>query len=150
MATQAAHVFPSYIEYTGTNQIKPSTDSIAVALYTAASEPAWNSTTWAYTTLSAFVTGASLTAVSGPAAITLTPTWTASGEAWVLSSATAMSWTASSSWSAQYAVFYDTTATVVTDPLVCYWDFGGTSSVTTGGTFTLTMPGTGLVSFTAS
>jgi hypothetical protein len=63
-----------------------------------------------------------------------------------------VSWTAGANWSAQYAFFYDTTVDTndTTRQLVCYWDFGGTVSVVTGGNFTLTINASGLVTFTSS
>lgn len=62
-------------------------------------------------------------------------------------------WTATSNWSALYAVFYDDTdssATDATRELICYWDFGGTVSVVSGGNFTLTINASGLVTYTSS
>jgi|SRR6185437_3377429 len=63
-----------------------------------------------------------------------------------------VSWTAGANWSAQYAFFYDTTADLNDSQreLICYWDFGGTVSVVTGGNFTLTINASGLVTFTSS
>lgn len=59
------------------------------------------------------------------------------------------SWTTSTI-SAAYAVFYDSTpGTDATNPVICYWDFGGTFS-DTAGTFTLTVNGSGLVTITGS
>jgi hypothetical protein len=57
---------------------------------------------------------------------------------------------ASSTISAAYAVFYDAQGgTDATNLPICYWDLGGTSS-SSAGTFTLTINGSGLVTFTAA
>jgi hypothetical protein len=48
------------------------------------------------------------------------------------------------------AVFYDATpGTNSTDPVLCYWDFGGTQTATNG-TFTLTANGSGILTITGS
>ena len=75
-------------------------------------------------------------------------TWTESGHVYTLGCANP-SW-ASSTITAAYAVFYDATpGTNATDPLLCYWDFGGNVS-TTNGTFLLTVSGSGLLTITGS
>lgn len=61
------------------------------------------------------------------------------------------SWS-SSTFTAAYAFFWDDTdssATDATRPLICYWDFGGSQSVS-GATFTLSINASGLVTWTAS
>ena len=59
------------------------------------------------------------------------------------------SWT-SSTITAAYAVFYDSTpGSNATNPVICYWDFGG-NFTDTSGTFTLTINGSGLVTITGS
>lgn len=59
------------------------------------------------------------------------------------------SW-ASATISAAYAVFFDSTpGTNATNPVLCYWDFGGTQSVTNQ-TFTLQVAGTGLITWTGA
>jgi hypothetical protein len=62
---------------------------------------------------------------------------------------TSPSW-ASSTITASYAVFYDSTpGTNSTNPVICYWDFGGAQS-SSSGTFTLTISGSGLLTLTGS
>lgn len=59
------------------------------------------------------------------------------------------SWTAST-FTASYAVFYDSTpGTNATNPVICYWDFGGAIPVTSG-TYTLTINGSGIITITGS
>lgn len=57
-------------------------------------------------------------------------------------------WT-SSTLTARYAVFYGSTGTDSTSPLICYWDFGADVS-SSAGTFTLTIDATGLLTLTTA
>lgn len=153
--SQAAHVFPSFTQNLGANAQKASTDGISVALIAAGSATVtWNSTSYAYTTLTQFLAnsgGTALTEVStsgtGYARQALSSvTFTESVLVNTLTAANPM-WTALSAWGAIYAVFYDTT---VSNDLICYWDFGGTSSVVTNGVFSLNVNTLGLVTWTSS
>jgi hypothetical protein len=59
---------------------------------------------------------------------------------------------AASTISAKYAFFYDNTfgsGTDSTNLMLCYWDFGGTNS-SSSGSFTLTISGSGLLQWTVS
>jgi hypothetical protein len=79
-------------------------------------------------------------------------TFTTTGLVNTLTCAT-ISWTATANFSATYAFFYDETdssATDATRELICYWDFGGTVSVVSGGNFTLTINASGLVTYTTT
>lgn len=77
------------------------------------------------------------------------PTFTASGHVYTFTTATNPSWS-SSTISAAYALFYDSTpGTNSTNPVICYWDFGGTSS-SSSGTYTLTISGSGILTITGS
>jgi hypothetical protein len=164
--TQAAHVFPSFAQNLGTNAQKASTDGISVALIASATFN-WVTATQLYTTLAQFLAnagsggGGALTEVSttntGYSRQALTGiTFTESGLISTLTAATPLTWTcptAASSgvgWSAYFAVFYDTTAGSGANDLICYWDFGGPTSVTPGGTFALNINASGLVTLTSS
>jgi hypothetical protein len=158
---QAAHVFPVVTQQMGANtgtQINLSTDTLKVLLV-ASGTFNWVSATEAYTTVSAFLTnagsggGGALTEVSGGgySRQTLTSvTYTESGLVSTLTCANP-SWS-SASFTAVYAMFYDYTAGGNSDtngiPL-CYWDFGGSQTVTSA-TFTLTISGSGLITWTSS
>lgn len=77
-------------------------------------------------------------------------TYTVSGLVVTLSAANP-SWPAAT-FSTVYGFCWDETASSATDatrPLICIWDFGGTQPVTAG-TFTLTIAGTGIVTWTAA
>lgn len=160
--TQAAHDFPSFVQNLGVNAQKASTDGISVAL--AAGTFNWVAATQAYTTLTQFLAntgtggGGALTEVSttntGYSRTALTSiTFTESGLVSTLTAASPITYTVPAagsggvSWSANYAVFYDTTDS---NDLICYWDFGGAVSVVPGGTFTLNINASGLVTLTSS
>jgi len=56
----------------------------------------------------------------------------------------------SSTITASYALFYDSTpGTNSTNPVICYWDLGGAAS-SSSGAFTLTINASGLVTLTGS
>lgn len=163
---QAAHVFPSFAQNLGANAQKATTDGISVALIATGSTFTWNTATQLYTTITQFLAnagsggGGALTEVSttntGYSRLALTGiTFTESGLVSTLTASSPLTWnvpTAASggvNWSASYAVFYDTTTDASGD-LICYWDFGGPTAVTAGGTFTLNINASGLVTLTSS
>jgi hypothetical protein len=161
--TQGAHVFPNYTQLIGTNTLDPATNTLKVLLIaTGPNAITWNSTSYAYNTVSLFLANSGGSAVSevangngyttGGVAIS-SPTFTQSGLVSTLGSATNPSWTASGSgFTAYYALFYDTSvgSGYSTYNTVAYWDFGGASSVTSGGTFTLALQSGALVTWTSS
>jgi hypothetical protein len=77
-------------------------------------------------------------------------TWTAAGHVWTWT-ATNPAWTtAAAGFNPAYAIFFDDIgATDATNFPVCWWDFGG-AQLGTGGTYTLTIAGTGLMTATCS
>jgi hypothetical protein len=80
--------------------------------------------------------------------VTVADTGTGSSAVTTLSCAN-VSWT-SATFTAKYALFYDSTSgSDTTNVPICYWDFGGAQSVS-GATFTLTIAGTGLATWTIS
>lgn len=75
-------------------------------------------------------------------------TFTESGHVYTLT-CTNPSW-ATATFAAAYALFIDTTpGSAATNPVLCYWDFGGTVTGG-GGTYTLTISGSGLLTLTGS
>jgi hypothetical protein len=76
-------------------------------------------------------------------------TLTDSGAVTTLGVSGTPSWTGLTA-SPAFALFYDSTpGTGATNPVICYWDFGGAQSLT-GANFQLNVSGSGLVTFTAS
>lgn len=68
-------------------------------------------------------------------------TWTATNPAWT---------TAAAGFNPAYAVFFTSSGgSDATNFIVCWWDFGG-AQLGTGGNYTLTISGTGIMTATAS
>jgi len=148
-----AHVFPQFAIGLGAGNINMTSGTYKVALgngtgpitlATAGISTAKLLTDW--TAIVAEITGTGYTA--GGATVSA-PTFTAGGTnnsvaTWT--SATNPTWT-SSTFTANQAVFYESSA--ATYQLICFWDFGGAISVTSG-TFTLNISASGLLTATAS
>lgn len=162
--TAAAHVFPNAVQNLAGKVEKwtSTADAVKVALV-ASGTFNWVAATQAYQTVSDFLTnagsggGGALTEVStsstGYTRTALTSVvFTTTGLVGTLNAASPISWTATSNWSAVYAVFYDALVDTndTTRQLIAYWDFGGTTSVVSGGNFTLSINASGIVTFTSS
>lgn len=166
-----AHVFPNFTqlmaEGDATNNINLNTgvgtvDTCKVALFTGTFNwPGTSDSTANYTTIAQFLAntgtggGGALTEVVGSGysrqALTSVNCTTSSTTLVTTLTCASPAWT-SSTFSASYAAFYDYTAGGSSDTngiLMCYWDFGGSQSVS-GATFTLTVSGSGLVTWTSS
>ena len=174
--TAAAHIFPNFTQQMGelkaggatsqitlTNANSGTVDTLKVGLAgTGAQLFNWVAATEAYTTAANFLAnagtggGGALTEVSGGGYSRQSlsgVTYTTSGLVNTLNCTSPITWSATANWSAQYAFFYDYTAGGNSDStglLICYWDFGGSVSVVNGGTFTLTINGSGLATWTSS
>lgn len=74
-------------------------------------------------------------------------TWLCIGTAVTVLSAANMVWTSSGGgFSAAYGLVYDSTpASYSSDPVIGYYDFGGTLSPSSGGTLTITVPPAGIL-----
>lgn len=99
----------------------------------------------------AVATEASGTGYSAGGATLATVSWSASGHAYTLDFSTDPTWNAGGgSLAAAYALFYDATpGSDATNPVICYWDFGGTITATNA-TFTLTLNASGVLTVTGS
>lgn len=156
----AAHVYPNATqELVAKAENLNASDTLKVGLASAGTYT-WNGTSQGHKFVSDFLAGSgggamtevstSSTGYSRQALTSVTATTT--GLVTTLTCAT-ISWTATANWSATYAFFFDSSIGAGVDsatPLVCYWDFGGTVSVVSGGNFTLTINASGLVTWTAS
>lgn len=153
-----AHVFPSATLKAATKvwNLGSGGDTLKVGLATGTFN--WVAATEAYVTVSDFLTNAGSggggalteTAGTGYSRQTLTSqTVTDTGLVTTLTCANP-SWT-SSTFSAAYAFFYNAVVDTndTTRNMICYWDLGGTDTVSSG-TFTLTISGSGLVTWTSS
>lgn len=75
--------------------------------------------------------------------------YTESGHVYTFGSTATLQWTASTI-SAAYALFYDSTpGSNATNPVLGYWDFGGTQS-SSNGTFTLSLSSNAIATITGS
>jgi hypothetical protein len=154
-ATQ--HYFPEFETQLGTKAINLSSDTLTIGLI-ASGTFTWGATPEGYTFVSSFLAGdgthGALTEVStsgtGYSRQALTSvSFSASGEVVTLTSANP-SWT-SATFSTVYAFLYDSSVGSgdSSHPIIAYWDFGGAEPVSAA-TFTLTVSGSGLVTWTAS
>lgn len=158
--TAAAHVYPNATQNIAAKAEKwtATSDTLKVALI-ASGTYTWNGTSQAHATVTDFLAGSgggAMTEVSTSGtgytrSALASVTFTTTGLVSTLTCANLV-WTATSNWSALYAVFYDAAVDTNdgTRELIAYWDFGGTVSVVSGGNFTLTINASGLVTYTAS
>jgi hypothetical protein len=94
------------------------------------------------------VTGGSYARITNIGTVTVTDTGTGSSSLTTLSCANPV-WS-TVTFTAKYALFYDhTSGSDSTDQVLCYWDFGGSQSVS-GANFTLTISGSGLITWASS
>jgi hypothetical protein len=149
-----AHVFPQFIIGMNAGNIALTGGAYKVGLSNAAG-PVTLSTAGVSTAalwtdwksnVAAEISG---TGYSAGGATVSSPTFAAGGSnnsvaTWT--SASNPTW-ASATFTANQAVFYESSA--ATYQLICFWDFGGAITVTSG-TFTLTISGSGLLTATAS
>jgi hypothetical protein len=164
--TVACHVFPSLVWQLGAKAVSLTSDSLYVGLVASgtysysggasgtapihvATFLAGDGTNGALTEVSTSGTGYSRQLLSGVAVSPSSDSYT-NGTTYTLT-CTSPSW-ASSTISAKYAFFYDNTYGSGGDSnnlMLCYWDFGGTNS-SSSGSFTLTISGSGLLQWTVS
>jgi len=152
-----AHVFPGFTQGMGTKTFSlNNVDTLKVGLATGTFN--WVAATEAYTTVSQFLAnsgsggGGALTEEAGAGYSRQTLTSVSFSQSGLVNTLTCAnpSWT-SSTFSDKYAFFYDAAVDTndTTRLLMCYWDFGGTQA-TTAATFTLTISGSGLITWTSS
>jgi hypothetical protein len=151
-----AHVFPKLTENMGKKLINLSTDTLDVLLI-ASGTYTWGATPEGQSFVSDFLGGdgshGALTEVSTSGTgytrqALASVSFTSSGLVTTLTCANP-SW-ANATLAANYALFYDgTPATDAGRFLMCYWDLGGSQTVT-GATLTLTINASGLITWTSS
>lgn len=163
--TVVCHVFPSLVWQLGAKAVSLTSDSLYVGLiasgtYSYSGGAAGTTPVHVSTFLAGDGTNGALTEVStsGTAyarqlltSVTVSPATDsyATGTTYTLTCANP-SWAASTI-SAKYAFFYDNTfgGSDSTNLMLCFWDFGGTNS-SSSGSFTLTISGSGLLQWTVS
>ena len=149
-----AHVFPTLDLAIGKKTVNFTTDTLQVLLV-ASGTYTWNATSQGHTTVTNFLGGSgagALTEVAGGNYSRQTLASVSYTDSVLVTTLTCAnpSWS-NGTFSAVYAAFFDNTVggTDSTNQLLCYWDFGGSQSVTSA-TFTLTISGSGLITWTAS
>jgi hypothetical protein len=140
-----AKVYGPFLTSLATKKVDLSADTVKAMLCTSTYTP--NQDTHQYKSdLTNEITGTGYTA--GGVAVTVTATYDGPSNTLTISS-TNPSWS-SATITARYVVWYDSTpGTDATRPLICYADLGADQSVT-GGTWTYTVPGTGIVTLVAA
>jgi len=126
------------------------TDALKVALFSAYTVGTTQDTAQFYADVTAVATESTGTGYTagGQALTGVSLTETNASHLYTLTCANP-SW-ANASFSAAFAVFYDSTpATAATQPLICYWDLGGTQTVS-GVPFNLTIAAGGLLNLTGA
>lgn len=142
----AAHVYPKFQQTMGTKAVNLSTDSLKVMLLTTYTYANTHTTITDVKGAGSETTGTGYTA--GGVALS-SPTIATSGLVTTITTSTNPSWT-TATFTASYAVWYDAQGgTDATNFPFAYWDFGGAVPVTAS-TYTLTIAGGGIVTFTAS
>ncbi len=147
--TVTAHAYTKFALSLATKKVDLSADTLKVMLLSAYTVGSTQDTAQFVSDVTAVATEASGTGYTAGGVTIASPSFSASGHVYTLTSGTNPSW-ATSTISAAYALIYDSTpGTSSTNPVIGYVDFGGTVS-SSGGTFTLTINGSGLLTITGS
>jgi hypothetical protein len=140
-----AFTYPQYQQKANTKLVNLSTDSLKVMLFSAYTFANTHAT---MTNVKAAGTETSGTGYTAGGAALSSVTLNTSGAVTTLDCADPQ-WT-TATFTAAYAVFYDAQGgTDATNYPICYWNLGGSQSVTSG-TFVLTVSGSGLLTITSS
>ena len=156
----SAHVFPSFSlnALKKTLDVYPGNDALDVLLITSGTYT-WGATPETQTHVSEFLLGDGTNGALGEVLTTGGTNYTRQALSGVTLGDSGLvttldcnnpSW-AAATFSAKYALFYDSTVggTDSTNQIMCYWDFGASPGVNNT-SFTLTISGSGLVTWTSS
>jgi hypothetical protein len=145
-----AHTYTKLADALASKKITIGTDSIKCMLLSAYTVGTTQDTAEYLSDVLSVATEASGTGYTAGGAALTGGSWTESGHVYTYTG-TIPAWNAAGgTLAAAYAVFYDSTpGTNATDPVLCYWDFGGTQTATNG-TFTLTANASGILTITGS
>lgn len=143
-----AHTYTKFNDSVAKKLVNLSTDTLKVMLLSAYTVGSTQDSAQFVADVLAVATETSGTGYTAGGQALTSVTLTDSGHVTTLTCANP-SW-ATSTFNAAYAVFFDSTpGSNATNPVICYWDFGGTQSPS-GAAFTLQISGSGLVTFTGS
>lgn len=145
-----AHVYSKFADSLGQKKVDIDSDTIKCMLLSAYTVGSTQDTAQYVADVKAVGTETTGTGYSAGGATLTSVSWTLSGHVYTFT-ATIPAWNATGgSLAAAYALFYDSTpGSDATNPVICYWDLGGTSTATNG-TFTLTANASGIVTVTGS
>jgi hypothetical protein len=144
-----AHTFTKFALSLATKKVDLTADTFKVMLLSAYTVGTTQDTAQFVSDVTGVGTEASGAGYTAGGYTLVSPTFTESGHVYTFTTATNPNWT-SSTISAAYALFYDSTpGTAATNPVIAYWDFGGTSS-SSAGVYTLTISGSGIYAYTGS
>jgi hypothetical protein len=145
----ASHTYTKLTLSMGTALIDFTSDTFKVMLLSAYTVGSTQDTAQFVADVKAVATETSGAGYTAGGVTLASPTFTETGHVYKFTTATNPSW-ATSTISAAYALFYDSSpGSDAANPVLCYWDLGGTSS-TSGTTFTLAIDAGGIVTFTGS
>lgn len=123
----------------GTKKIDFTADTIKVLLLSAYTVGTTEDTAQFVSDVLAVGTESSGTGYTAGGQAIVSPSFTESGHVYTLGSTTNPSWSITATFSAAFALFYDSTpGSNSTNPVLGYWDLGGTTSWTSG-TLALTL-----------
>lgn len=145
-----AHSYTKLADSLGTKKITINTDSIKCMLLSAYTVGTTQDTAQFLSDVLAVATETTGTGYTAGGAALTSGSWTTSGHVYTYTG-TIPAWNATGgSLAAAYAVFYDATpGTNATNPVLCYWDLGGTQTATNG-TFSLTANASGILTITGA
>lgn len=144
-----AHVYTKFALSLATKKVDLTADTLKVMLLSAYTVGSTQDTAQFVSDVLAVATEASGTGYTAGGVTIASPSFTETGHVYALDSATDPSW-ASSTITAAFALLYDSTpGSNATNPVIAYIDFGGNVS-TSGGTFTITLNASGILTLTGS
>lgn len=145
-----AHTYTKLADSLATKKITLPGDTIKCMLLSAYTVGTQQDTAQFVSDVLAAGTEASGTGYSAGGVTLTSVTWTVSGHVYALKG-TIPAWTTTGgSLAAAYAIFYDATpGTNATNPVLCFWDLGGTQT-SSNGTFTLTQNAAGILTVTGA
>ena len=145
-----SHTYTKLADSLAAKKITIATDTIKVMLLSAYTVGTTQDTAQYLADVLAAGTEASGTGYTAGGATITSSTWTTTGHVYKYTG-TIPAWNAAGgSLAAAYAVFYDATpGTNATNPVLCFWDLGGTQTATNG-TFTLTPDAAGILTVTGA
>jgi hypothetical protein len=145
-----SHTYTKLADSLASKKITIATDTIKVMLLSAYTVGTTQDTAQYLADVLAAGTEASGTGYTAGGATITGGSWTTTGHVYKYTG-TIPAWNATGgSLAAAYAVFYDATpGTNATNPVLCFWDLGGTQTATNG-TFTLTPDAAGILTVTGA